>query len=190
MKFYHCSYICHKVGEIILPHIDGRDYGGGRGIYCSSSPVPHSTLYNNVDKRNDLNNSKLYVYRVLPVRGKWYYGIWNDIVCFYGVEIIESLGQAARNKKVSNVWKNGYTKISYINGKNLNKPRWLLTSDEDALLGWNKNKKGFFKKGFKKKPFLFKYIEKNKAKLIKVHGPVFFIFDRVTTKKEKINLLL
>lgn len=193
MNFYHCSYIHHKVGDILLPHIDGRTYSGGRGIYCTTSPVPHKTLYCNVDKRNDLTFAKLRLYKVLPLKG-WYRGDWADIVCPNGVEIVESLGQAPRNKKVSRVTKDLHTKISELDGKNKNKPCFLLTNCGDDDYDWAKwrikqNKNKYFSKGFRKKEYLEKFLMKKKDVLLKKYGVFFYVYNRQRNTVEEINLI-
>lgn len=98
MKYYHCSNRPWKVGDIIHARAD-VDYTGGIGVYVSTRPEPHYTLYEN-GKNSVKPGMRLYEVRPL---GKVKRGNWDDLVCLKGVEVIASLGEVARNGIISTV---------------------------------------------------------------------------------------
>lgn len=171
LKFYHCSKKHWKVGDIILPHIDGREYSGGRGIYVSNQPKPHFTMYDN--GKNSVSK-KTRLYRVLPIANKYYFGNWNDIVCPKGVIVVESLGDVARNGKSSYVCKRNITKEidkSYYFEQNIsnNKTLYLVYNNLYESYWQSKKYRPNFIKGFKKLKYAEKFFEKNSNKYTKLN---------------------
>lgn len=159
MKYYHCSPKHYKIGFKLHP-INGKE-----GIWITTSPTPHFTLWDNSNRGNDLSQGNLRVYEVVPL-GKVVSGAWDDLISVKGIEIVKPLGQAARSGNVSSI-RNGVTKVYTRNKISKNKPRYFVEFED------------YTKKGFKTIKNLIKYIKKNPPN-------VMYIRDRNTY--ERINI--
>lgn len=134
MDYYHCSSKHFKVGHILTAQHHRELLSGGVGIYVSTKPEPHSTIYP-VPKGTRL-------YRVRPL-GKVVKGTCEDLICKVGVEIVESLGEAPRCGKRSFV-ENGKGRTVKPHKKS-NKNRWGVYRKYYPMTGGNTYKlvKGF-----------------------------------------------
>ena len=169
IKLYHCSFKHWKVGDLIYPHIDGREYSGGRGIYCTTSPEPHYTLTDNGE--NSLSKG-MKLFKVRPIKNKIKRGLWDDIVCPYGVEVIESLGDAPRSGNFSKVYYN-----------NLQKPkRFKFKRNRCNFLVYDSNTKKLIR-GFRNFKYALNYCIKNNKNIL----TSYYIYNLNTFKKYYVD---
>lgn len=92
LKYYHASRKLNwKPGDLIYP-INSRT-NNIYGVWLTTDPKPHFTLYTYDDK--SIGKVRYNVYRVIP-HGKIIHGFWNDLACLGYVEIVECLGECAK----------------------------------------------------------------------------------------------
>ena len=89
-KYYHVSIKKHKIGTILHTRGDGSSSWGALGIFVSLSPHPHFTTLQNGEKSIGFGQ-KYWIYEVLPLGGKVKRGMWDDLYCPIGVEIVREI---------------------------------------------------------------------------------------------------
>lgn len=101
-KYYHASRSVFKAGDIIAPN-PFREHMQGRGIYATSSPCVHVTLWQFGEV--SLGRVRYNVYQIRPLnpKAKIHYGIWDEWIIRGPVEVIRCLGEANKNGRVSSV---------------------------------------------------------------------------------------
>ena len=153
-KYYHVSIKKHKIGAILHTRGDGSSSWGALGIFVSLSPHPHFTTLQNGEKSIGFGQ-KYWIYEVLPLGGKVKRGMWDDLYCPIGVEIVREIYNGKKfPKKTSLVERNRTAKEM----KTLsNKPRWVVREKKfyaDGVRG------GKILRGFRKKEAAEKYAAK------------------------------
>jgi hypothetical protein len=104
MKYYHCSRLHHKVGDVIEPTNYGEQF-----VWVSTSKTPHYTLYQFGERGIQFEQYRLYEVRPINPKTKIVKGCWDDIKIKGAVEIVASLGESSRNRKGSIVFVNKKT---------------------------------------------------------------------------------
>jgi hypothetical protein len=101
VKFYHASRrLDWKPGDIIdTKSHEGSDFIWGRGIFMTTSPVVHFTLYEMGEGRS-IGDVRYNVYQVIP-HGKIRRGTWDEWICEGYVEVVKCCGEANKNGRVS-----------------------------------------------------------------------------------------
>lgn len=90
-RFYHSSQKRFKKGDtLICPSGEGsRNFNVGAGVFITTNPVPHFTIWSEVLNKK---GGVWYVYEVEPI-GKLYRGMWDDVIC-ESATVVKRIGDA------------------------------------------------------------------------------------------------
>jgi len=93
MKYFHCSRLHFKPGDIIDPKNYGKEY-----VWVNISKTPHYTLYEFGER--SIGKQKYRLYQVRPLKGaKIRKGLWDEIMIKGAVEVLANFGESSKNGK-------------------------------------------------------------------------------------------
>lgn len=104
-KFYHASSAHLKPGDRIIPTFAKKNFDGcARGVYMTSRPQPHFTVY------KEAFDGDWDVYEVRPT-GKVHLWEWDDYVTLSDVIVVRKIGSAKGLAIPGNISKKDRKKI-------------------------------------------------------------------------------